>query len=347
MRAIDSGQLKEGMRVARAIYDDAGRVLLNEGVVLNSRYIKRLNKLGLPFIYVEDELLGPIEVEDVINDQLKIQTAKALKNTVKSARVHKDLDLRPISDMVNKILDELKGAPDILVQLMDLRNVNTYFYDHSVGVSVLSILTGRNLGLDDLKLKVLGMGAILHDIGKSLSLGPEHTEYGFEILRKNKSINIMVAHVAYQHHERYDGTGYPRKLSGKEIHFYAAIVGLANYYDSLVTNIDVQERLYPYQALESIVAQSEQAFHPEIVKAFCRNIAPYPVGTSVRLNNGAVGVVIAVPKDYTTRPVIKLITDEIGTVLEDFPEISLLEEKTLVINEIITEKERQKITRHL
>ena len=172
MRAIDSGQLKEGMRVARAIYDDAGRVLLNEGVVLNSRYIKRLNKLGLPFIYVEDELLGPIEVEDVINDQLKIQTAKALKNTVKSARVHKDLDLRPISDMVNKILDELKGAPDILVQLMDLRNVNTYFYDHSVGVSVLSILTGRNLGLDDLKLKVLGMGAILHDIGKSLS-GPE------------------------------------------------------------------------------------------------------------------------------------------------------------------------------
>ncbi|MGI6588456.1 MAG: HD-GYP domain-containing protein [Peptococcia bacterium] len=343
MRAIDSGQLKEGMRVARTIYDDAGRILLNKGVMLNLRYIKRLNELGLPFIYVEDELLGPIEVEDVINDRVKIQTVKALKNVVKSARVHEDLDLRPISNMVNKILDELQSVPDLLVQLIDLRNANTYLYNHSVGVSVLSILTGMTLGLDELKLKVLGMGAILHDIGKSLSLGPEHTLYGFEILRKDKSLNIMVAHAAYQHHEKYDGTGYPRNLSGQEIHLYAAIVGLADYYDNLVTNADEQQRLYPYQALELIVAQSEKAFHPEVVKAFCRNIAPYPVGTAVRLNNGAVGVVIAVPKEYATRPIIKLITNEAGAIQKDFPEISLLEEKALFINEIITEDERQDI----
>lgn len=344
MRAIDTGQLKEGMRVARTIYDDAGRILLNVGVVLNCRYIEKLNELGLPFIYVEDEILGPIEIEDVIDERVKIQTVKALKNVVKSARVHEDLDLRPISNMVNMILDELKGVPNLLVQLMDLRNANTYLYNHSVGVSVLSILTGMTLGLDDLKLKVLGMGAILHDIGKSLSPGPEHTIHGFEILRKDKSLNIMIAHVAYQHHERYDGTGYPRNLSGQGIHLYAAITSVADFYDNLVTNADEQQRLYPYQALEQIVAQSNKAFDSTVVKAFSRNIAPYPVGTAVRLNNGAIGVVIAVPKDYSTRPVVKLITNEGGAIQKDFPEINLLEEKALFVNEIITEDERQNIS---
>ena len=90
--------------------------------------------------------------------------------------------------MVNKILDDLKGTPNLLVQLMDLRSAGTYLYNHSVGVSVLSILTGMTLGFDDLKLKVLGMGAILHDIGKSISKGPDHTTQGFEILRNDKKL---------------------------------------------------------------------------------------------------------------------------------------------------------------
>ncbi len=85
-------------------------------------------------------------------------------------------------------------------------------------------------------------------MGKSLNPGPEHTEYGFEILRKEKTLSILVAHVAYQHHERYDGTGYPRQLKGKEIHLYAAIVGIANYFDNLVNG--QEKRLYPYQGFK-------------------------------------------------------------------------------------------------
>ncbi|MBZ4654685.1 MAG: putative metal dependent phosphohydrolase protein [Peptococcaceae bacterium] len=343
MRAIDINQLKEGMKIAKTIYDDAGRILLNAGTVLTPLYIKKLDQFGIPFIYVEDEIIGPLQVEDVIHDTVRIQTVKALREVVSKAKIQSDVDFTVVNNMVNKILDDLKSTPNLLVQLMDSRSANMYLYNHSVGVCVLSVVTGMALGLDDLKLKTLAMGAILHDIGKSLSPGPEHTIHGFEILRNNKILNIMVGHVAYQHHEKYDGTGYPRQLKGEDIHLFAAITGVANFYDNLVMNLNPEKRLYPYQAIELVVAESGRSFHPEIVKAFSRNIAPYPVGTAVRLNNGAVGVVVSVPRNYPTRPVVKIVTNHVGVLLTTFPEVDLLQEKTLFINEILSEKERQEI----
>lgn len=343
MRAIEVEQLQEGMKIARTIFDDNGRILLNAGAVLSTRYISKLSTYGIPFVYIEDEIIGPIEVEDIIHDRVRIQTVKALKSVVDSAKMQEDLDLKPVSQMVNKILDDLKSMPNMLVQLLDMRSTNMYVYNHAVGVCVLSILTAMAYGLDELKVKTVGMGALLHDIGKTLSPGQEHTTHGFGILRNNKNLNIMIAHVAYQHHEKYDGTGYPRQLKGDEIHLFASITGIANMYDNLVSNIEKEKCLYPYQALERIVAESGRTFHPDIVKAFSRNIAPYPVGAAVKLNNGAVGVVIQVHKNFPTRPVVKLITNHAGVLLTTFPEIDLLQERTLFVNEILSEKQRDEI----
>lgn len=343
MRSIEVGQLKAGMKIARTIYDDMGRVLLQNGAVVSERYIEKLVSFGIPYIYVEDEFIGSIEIEDIIHDRVRLQTVKALKQVIDNARMRAEIDFRSISDMVNHILDDLKGVSNLLVQLMDIRSNNMYIYNHSVAVCVLSVMTGMALELDDLKIKTLGMGAILHDVGKAISEGPEHTLHGFEILRSNKALNAAIAHSAYQHHERYDGKGFPRQLKGEDIHLFAAITGIANYYDNLVSCRDTNNRFYPYQALEKIMAESGIAFHPEIVKAFCQNIAPYPVGTAVRLSNGAIGVVISVPKSFPTRPVVKLITSNVGVLLKNFPDLDLMQEKTLFVTEIVNEKERQEI----
>ena len=101
--------------------------------MLNPYFIKRMEQLGITFIYVEDEILGTIEVEEMINERVKIQTASALRNVVHSVQVHEKLDLRPISTLINQILDELKGAPNLLMQLLDLRCADTFLYDHSTG----------------------------------------------------------------------------------------------------------------------------------------------------------------------------------------------------------------------
>lgn len=343
MRAINVEELKSGMRIARSIYDDAGRILLTAGTVLNSLYINKFISMGIPFVYIEDEIIGRLEVEPIIKDEVKAQTVKVIKDVVKSASVQNQVDLRPVSNMVNEILDELKGVSNVMFQLVEPSKADAFLYSHSVGVCVLSILTGKALGLDDLKMKTLGMGAILHDIGKSIDPGPEHTKIGFEILRENKGLSILIAHAAFQHHERYDGTGYPRKLQKDEIHLYAAITSICNEYYNLVTNPNNRLRVYPYQALEKILAESGKAFDPEIIKAFSTNIAPYPIGATIRLNNGAIGVVIEVSREYPTRPVIKTITNEKGVVQKEFPEINLAEKDGIWIKEVISEKERRKL----
>lgn len=343
MRTVDISQLDSGMKIAKAIYDDNGRILLNAGTVLNSRYIEKMDSLGIPFVYIEDEIVGPIEVEDLIHDRIKIQTVKALKQITDNIRLRAEVDLRQISDLVNGILDDLKGVPNLIVQLMDIRASNMYVYNHSVSVCILSVITGMSLSLDDLKIKTLGLGAMLHDVGKSLSDGPEHTLHGFEILRSNKTLNVTAAHVAYQHHERYDGEGYPRQLKGEEIHLYGAIVACANYYDNLVSEPDPSKRLLPYQALEAVMAESGRALHPEVVKAFIKNIAPYPVGTAVRLNDGSIGVVISVNQSMPSRPLIKLIANGSGILLKDFPDLDMMNAPTTFIIEIISETERREI----
>lgn len=344
MRGINVEELKVGMRIARSIYDDAGRILLTAGTVLNSLYIDKFKSMGIPFVYIEDEIVGPLEVDPIINDEVKVQTVKAIKDVVKSASVQSQVDIRPVSNMVNEILDELKGVSNVLFQLGDPIKADAFLYSHSVGVCVLSILTGKALGLDDLKMKTLGMGAILHDIGKSIDPGPGHTSIGFEILRGNKELSILVAHVAFQHHERYDGTGYPRQLKMDELHPYAAITGICNEYYNLVSNPNNHLRIHPHQALERIFAEKGKAFDPEIIRAFSTNIAPYPIGATVRLNNGAIGVVIEVFREYPTRPVIKIITNEKGVVQKEFPEINLAEKDELWIKEVVSEKERRKLT---
>ncbi|NLT93931.1 MAG: HD domain-containing protein [Clostridia bacterium] len=343
MRGIEISNLKVGQKLARTIYDDVGRVLLYKGTIIKRNYIKRLQELGIPFVYVEDELVGPLEVEELLHDSVRIQSVKIIRETVEKAKISKEIDIRKVSEIVNKILDDIFASPSLLVTFQEITSKNLHFYNHCVSVAVLAIITGMVLRLDQLKLKNLGMGAILHDIGKSLVLGKDHTVVGFNLIRQNKDINIACAHVAYQHHERYDGQGYPRGLKEEQIHQFAAITAIADYYDNLVNPEVSEERMFPYQAIERVVAESGLAFHPQLVKAFSRNIAPYPIGSLVRINTGPLGVVIGLHKNFPTRPIIKLVTDEYGGTIDYFPEVDLLKEKTIFVNEIISEKERDRL----
>jgi len=103
MRIIEIEELKEGMKLAKTVYDDTGRVLLSVGTELTERYIRKLSSFGMPFIYIEDELIGPMDIEDIIHDRVRIQTVKALQNVVDSARMRSELDFRPISVENEKI----------------------------------------------------------------------------------------------------------------------------------------------------------------------------------------------------------------------------------------------------
>ncbi|NLL51521.1 MAG: HD-GYP domain-containing protein, partial [Peptococcaceae bacterium] len=189
---------------------------------------------------------------------------------------------------------------------------------------VLALILGLGKGYSHAKLLELGMGVIMHDVGKvslpkeilnkpgrlsteELEEVKQHPFLGYDVIRKNHDFSINSAHVALQHHERWTGGGYPRGLKGKEIHEFGRITAVADVYDALISKRPYRQAQEPYQAYEYIYSQAGHHFDPDVVRIFTKRIAVYPTGTGVRLSNGLGGNVIRQNKNMPDRPVIRAI----------------------------------------
>ena len=235
MRRIRTTMLQPGMKTARNIYADDGTILLGAGMALTEYFIYRLDELGIASVYIQDDVFNSLgEIPDVIPEEVRIRTVQEVKETFHALESSRSINVYKVKDAVENILDELLANHDILVNLSDMRSYDNYTYYHSVNVCVLSLLTGITLGFNHPDLKELGIGALMHDIGKtqidkevlnkSGQLSPaeyreiqQHAVYGYQILRSYDDIPLLSAHIALQHHERWDGQGYPRTFEGDEI----------------------------------------------------------------------------------------------------------------------------------
>ncbi|MFV9510909.1 HD-GYP domain-containing protein [Tepidibacillus sp. LV47] len=217
---------------------------------------------------------------------------------------------------------------------------------HSVNVCIISIIIGNNLKMSRNQLQELALGALFHDIGKvipdealdKLTLKHdnvnEHTWRGFYYLRKKPEINAVSSIVALEHHEYMNGKGTPRGLKKDEIHLYAKIVGLANYYDNLVNPHMGNIRIKPHEALEKIMGLTNHFFEHDIVWQFLQSIATYPNGSTVRLSTNEIGIVVGQHKGLPTRPIIRLLKEQNSNQIEAM-EIDLAKEKTVFIEEVL------------
>lgn len=352
MRRILLENIKTGMRVAKPIYSADGRILLNAGLELRERYIDRLRELDVTYIYIEDELTADVDVPDVISEKARVDAVSTAKQMMDKVKVGKGVDASAAKQMTNTLVDELCRSHGTLVNFVDMRTKADYLFHHSVNVCILSVMTGINLDFDELRLRDLGVGAMLHDVGMTLidqklvnkadratevELAEirRHPSLGFDILRKNPDISLMSAHCAYQHHERFDGSGYPRNLHDKKIHQFAQIVALADVYDALTTDASYRKAVPVYEAVAIICRAAGRYFNEEIVEKFVANIAPYPIGSAVRLSNNQVGVVVDITKDFKTKPVVRIIADEHGQRMSQLVEIDLAKNPRLYIADVV------------
>lgn len=353
--------LKPGMKVARSIYNSDGQVLLSAGMRLNTTFISRLRALGIVAVYVENPLMEGVEVMDVITEETRIQAQKAIKqlhmDAAKSIENGEDpiIDDQKMSETITSILEDLLSSKDLVVNLSDIRVSDDYTFAHSVNTCVLALLTGLSLGFSKKRLHTLGLGTILHDIGKikvpaeilnkpgnftqsEYKQIQKHSEYGFEMLRKNYAISITAAHVAYEHHERYNGEGYPRGLKGNAIHEFARIAGLVDVFDALVSDRVYRKGYLPHDAIEMITGSGNYYFEYEIVKAFLQNVAAYPVGTILELSNGELAIVVRTPRGCSHRPDVRTFE-----IIDGEPRVtgerSLYNETRILIKRIISEEE--------
>lgn len=222
---------------------------------------------------------------------------------------------------LNNIIDNLVEQDVLMHDVEMIRNHDEYTFVHSVNVSAMAVIIGLAFDYDVNELKKLGLAALLHDIGKikvdsALINKPgkltaeeklimnKHSQYTYELLRERSEIDEAVALAAYQHHEKFDGTGYPQGLKGEEIVPFARIIAVADVYDALVTDRSYRKSMMSYVAAEIIQASCYTHFDPVVVKAFMQNIIIYPVGSMVELSTGEKGIVCRINPSMPARPVV-------------------------------------------
>lgn len=352
MRFVSIENLTSGLELARPVFAPDGRILLNSGVRIETTYIERLRHLGIPGVYIADPDRHDIEIPETISQRTRMEATAGIKAVFDSVRVGKTFKIDGLSQTVKTIVDEIITNPNVLASLSDVRSYDGYTFSHSVNVCVISVMLGLKSGYNSKQLYELALGAILHDIGKTLvpeeillkparlneaemAIMQEHTTLGWQILRENPDIPLSSAHVAYQHHERPQGLGYPRRLTSERIIHYAKIVSVADAYDAMTSERVYQRGMLPHEALRLINRLKGVQFEPEVVDLLGLCVAKYPVGCMVRLNSNELGIVVDVNQSERTRPVIRVLYDQDGTKLHEFWELDLAKEPDLSIVEVV------------
>ncbi|RAP75319.1 HD-GYP domain-containing protein [Paenibacillus montanisoli] len=356
MRKVHIGSVKPGEKLARPILQENGTILLGAGVELNQRFIDRLAGLGIDMLFIDDPLTEGLEPTTAIQDSTRQMASDAIFKTMNSLMDQPAARGRTIVPELGRtfrkvfgdIMQDLIRREEVMVNLTNIHVADSYLFHHSLNVTILAGIMGLAKGYNRNQLEELGMGAMLFDIGmtrlpkeiltKSTALTAserklmeKHTEEGFNILRAQHDINLLSAHCALQHHERYDGSGYPRKLKRHEIHEYAQIVAIADVYDALTSPRPHRKRYSPSEAIEFLFAAGNTYFDLDLIKLFCKHISIYPVATTVMLSSGQVAVVALNDPLAVHRPTVRIIREMDGREPSSPYQIDLKDEHSLMI----------------
>lgn len=331
MRYVPTNCIAPGTVLGQTLYNHSGSVLLTGGSVIKNNYIMKIKELGVKGIFIDDEISNDINVYNAISEELRQESVKGIRKMFQVATNSNDRNFvkkfnkqtEIISKVVENIVDDILSNKDLINNLSDIKVFDEYTYYHCTNVAVLSVVIGIGLdkGRDD--LKKLAMCGILHDIGKvfmdnnvlnkptqltdeEFTLIKSHSVEGYNYVNGRQKIDYVVAQGILDHHEKFDGTGYPYGKSGKSISEFGRIITLADVYDALTSDRVYRKALSSADAIEYIMAGNDVSFDPDIVRAFIKKVDPYPVGTPVALSNGDVGIVTSVNPTFPMRPNIRV-----------------------------------------
>ncbi|AYH43263.1 metal-dependent phosphohydrolase [Azoarcus sp. DN11] len=249
-----------------------------------------------------------------------VSAAKAIHDIEKNLYSSPKEAVEHATQLVTQIADSILCAPELAIHVMGDRTGGEELYFHSLNVTMLSMMIARDIRVPQEALGALGLGALLHDIGrkeipdrillKTEPLAPAerklyemHCHYGVELGRRLQ-LSKSALGIIREHHELFDGSGYPSGLEGDAIGILPRIVSVANYYDELCNPVDVAAALTPHEALSTMFARLRAKFDPRMLQAFIRCLGVYPPGTIVQLSNGVIAMVATVNTAKPMKPVI-------------------------------------------
>lgn len=358
IRNIKIENAEPGMKLASSMYistaSNPNMLAARKDSILDERTIKMLAIRGIQRLPVysrfepsEDEVLiqkkqpmdaapGTVKTEKhvpiktVIDDKLKDEAVDSVRQLFncfsEEGEDNKTTAFQCVNNLesvVSDLLDVLTADTTGLIHISDLKHFDEYTYHHSLSVSILSMATGRELGMDSDTLLRLGRCAMLHDIGKQLiplkiiNKKGKLTNEEFEVIQmhpllgadslKSKGIgDTELWNGIMLHHEKLNGTGYPKQLKGDAIPLFSRIISVADVYDAITSYRSYRNPMSPSEAFDIIFKDVNTAFDGNIVKAFFQRLELYPINTIVELSDGRVAIVIERDSRFRLRPVIRI-----------------------------------------
>ncbi len=237
------------------------------------------------------------------------------------ARLGEGVDTEKARVLVSEIADQVIQNPDALVWLTHLKQRDEYTATHCINVCILALTFGRFLELDEESLHRLGMGALLHDIGKmhvpdeilnkpgrltkgEFEIIKGHPAHGHAMLVDDHELAAESLHVVLHHHERLDGGGYPNGLREEDIPLLTRIASIVDVYDAITSDRCYHDGVTPAQALENLFKWAKGNFDISLLEKFIKCLGIYPIGSVVRLNTQDSGVVVATDAEHRIKPVV-------------------------------------------
>jgi len=361
VRRISLNYAQPGMTLSTDLYDSYGRKLLPGNTRLSADHISALARLGtVGELFIHDPRVDDVVVGSLVSPATEGAAVRELAHLVAAARSvacgreQGQIDLSSLHRVALSIVRELFpaaiGEPDIRgwFALAD------YDHVHPVKVAQLSLLVGHELGLDPIDLQSLGMAALLENLGyvllpprlleqprqftdEELKAVRAHPGYGAALLKRYASLDDEVLQAVLQHHERWNGSGYPSRLKGENTSVLARIIGMVDSCCALASARPHREMLLPHEAIEFIMAYSGELFDPRLVDIFVELVPLYPTGVMVQLNTGEAGIISESNTGIVARPTIRICYDkDLRSVVEPFDlDLSEAENQTRLITRVL------------
>jgi len=324
--------VKPGAILSRPVYDSRGKMVFDSGDRITDASLTTLKVYGVSEVLVEDSRLADVLVQPTFPPEVEAEATQALRQLIDECWASKSIDpsilqqvTKPIFSMTRRLYPEVIGEPNVA----GCQFPADYHYVQPVKVAGMSLLMARMTGRPMLKLAHAGLAAVLMNIGY-MKLPQEilqklgeltedesedirrHAQSGHEMVSRLERFDAEAAQAILQHHERWDGSGYPAGLKGSDISLLARIVGIADTYYALVSSRPYGKALMPHEAIEYIMAFGGDLFDPELVRIFARQVPLYPTGVTVKLNTGQIGVVSDANIGHVGRPIIRILYNKDG-----------------------------------
>lgn len=350
-------RLEVGTAIPFTLLDEKDRVLLFRGQTVTEAFLERLRRRAMTTVVAEivEEVREEVAQDDV-SFEVKMKTLSCLEDTMHGLAQGRRVSLEPLEEQVGAILEEVRAHEALVIPIVQLKRHDDFTFTHSLNVAVIALFIGKFLGLGREDLVQLGLGALLHDLGK-LKVPPEilrkpstlsedewriireHPLVAKNLLDAQRALGDLVKFVPLEHHERLDGSGYPLRLGAEAIHLFSRIVAVADVYEALTSQRPYRKPMPVAEVVEYLMGNAGYRLDEQVVRAFVAHLSPYQVGDVVRLSDGREAVVSRLNPVLPFRPLVTVrVPDGKGGYITE--EIDLARSLTLTIVEELSVKSR-------